>query len=148
MPDYARRFVLAVELGVTIFVLGLAQVSSADLLIITREDTQISSVTPTEISDLWLKKSDRINSVRLTMMDIKEKTPERDAFYLDVVGMTDRQLKAYWAIQVFRGNGFPPEHLADKEAILEWLSSDKDRIGYILGDSVAPPLKIVYRREY
>ncbi len=121
--------------------------SLADLLVVTREDTEISILSRQEVSDLWLKKSQRINQINLTVIDIKEINPERSKFYLHVVGMTDKQLKAYWAIEVFRGNGFPPISLDDGEAVKAWVAGEKNRLGYLSGTEVSPPLKIIFQTE-
>ena len=119
----------------------------ADLLVVTREDTGISILSRQEISDLWLKKSQIVGQINLTVIDIKEKNPERSKFYHRVVGMTDNQLKAYWAIEVFRGNGFPPASLEDSEAVKAWVAEEKNRLGYLSDTEVSPPLKIIFQME-
>ena len=135
------RLISCVFLSITAF--G----SLADLLVVTREDTEISILSRQEVSDLWLKKSQRINQINLTVIDIKEKNPDRSKFYHDVLGMTNNQLKAYWAIEVFRGNGFPPDSVDNREAVKIWVAGKKGRLGYMTGTEVGPTLKIIFRME-
>ena len=124
----------------------MGQFAFSDLLVITRSDTAVDDVTTIELVELWLGQAKTIRGVRLEAMDLDEQEPLRSRFYQEVIGMTDRQLKAYWAKRVFMGKGFPPRML-QRSSIENWVGAAADRIGYIDGEVIDATLKIVHRRE-
>jgi hypothetical protein len=119
--------------------------AKADLLVVTRTDTAISSLTVEQLSGLWLGKFSRVENTSLDVIDIDEQSPLRATLYGKVLGMSDRQLKSYWAIVVFRGNGFPPRMVATETQVKQWVLERPNRIGYLSSDDIGPQLKVLYR---
>jgi hypothetical protein len=54
-----------------------------------------------------------------------------DEFNDKVVGKSSSQLNAYWSKLVFTGKGTPPEKLDNDQAVIDFVSSNADAIGYI-----------------
>ncbi|MDK1024474.1 MAG: hypothetical protein QGD92_09615 [Gammaproteobacteria bacterium] len=119
--------------------------ASSDLLVVTRTDTAISSLSVEQLSGLWLGKFSRVEDTSLEVIDINEKSPLRAILYEKVLGLSDRQLKSYWAIAVFRGNGFPPRMVATETDVKQWVLERPNRIGYLSTEDNDPLLKVLYR---
>ncbi|WP_404340571.1 phosphate ABC transporter substrate-binding protein [Pseudoalteromonas mariniglutinosa] len=60
-----------------------------------------------------------------------------------VVGKSGSQLNAYWSKLVFTGKGTPPEKLANDQAVIDFVASNTDAIGYIDSAKVTDTVKVV-----
>jgi len=119
-------------------------VSAADMLVVTRQDSNIGPLTVTELSQLWLKQIHQLSGVSCEVADLFEKHPLRDEFYARVVGKSANKLSAYWSIRVFRGEGFPPPAFQSIEDLIIWISAKQNRLGYIESEYLNEQLKTVY----
>lgn len=122
----------------------LSPTANADIVIVTHPDTKIDSVTTEQIRARWLSETNLIGDLRITVADIHERNPIRGRFYQRMINMSDRQLKAYWAKKVFMGEGFPPDSYDNSEAILEWVSSERNRVAYIDSKKLNKTVKVLY----
>lgn len=66
-----------------------------------------------------------------------------DEFNDKVVGKSGSQLNAYWSKLVFTGKGTPPEKLSNDQAVIDFVSSNTDAIGYIDSAKVTDSVKVV-----
>lgn len=66
-----------------------------------------------------------------------------DEFNDKVVGKSGSQLNAYWSKLVFTGKGTPPEKLSNDQAVIDFVSSNADGIGYIDSAKVTDSVKVV-----
>lgn len=118
---------------------------NADIIVVTRVDSEPNTVSTQQLSALWLKQSIYIDETAIEVMDLPENHPTRKQFYSQIVGKTGNKLSAYWAKQVFRGNGFPPTTGDSESAVIEWLKKSKNRLAYINDSAFDNNLKIIYR---
>jgi len=66
-----------------------------------------------------------------------------DEFNDKVVGKSGSQLNAYWSKLIFTGKGTPPEKLSNDQAVIDFVSSNKDGIGYIDSAKVTDSVKVI-----
>ena len=66
-----------------------------------------------------------------------------DEFNDKVVGKSSSQLNAYWSKLVFTGKGTPPEKLDNDQAVIDFVSSNADAIGYIDSSKVSDAVKVI-----
>ncbi|MDB2356145.1 MAG: phosphate ABC transporter substrate-binding protein [Pseudoalteromonas sp.] len=66
-----------------------------------------------------------------------------DEFNDKVVGKSGSQLNAYWSKLVFTGKGTPPEKLSNDQAVIDFVSSNTDAIGYIDSAKITDNVKVV-----
>ena len=66
-----------------------------------------------------------------------------DEFNDKVVGKSSSQLNAYWSKLVFTGKGTPPEKLANDQAVIDFVASNNDAIGYTDAAKVTDKVKVV-----
>ncbi len=113
------------------FLLLFSTYSIAEPVLITRADSQIDVISRQDLKNLWLGYRTTVNELHFEIIDLEEGHPMRIQFYQDFIGYSGRQLKAHWATQVFRGNGFPPARLASETDVIQWISAQPNRLGYI-----------------
>jgi hypothetical protein len=78
----------------------------------TSEKNKLIEVTEREIADLYLKKTNKIRGVVVTPVDNKDSYKE---FCEKVIKKTPKQLRAYWAAEIYKGNKLPPRKLSSSE---------------------------------
>ena len=66
-----------------------------------------------------------------------------DEFNSKVVGKSSSQLNAYWSKLVFTGKGTPPEKFDSDQAVIDFVASNGDSIGYIDSSKATDKVKVV-----
>lgn len=118
---------------------------SSELIVITVHESPLQSVSTDALKKRWMGETKLINQFRVDVVDLNEKNTIRSDFYHKILGVSNRQLKAYWAKQVFRGNGFPPRMLSNDDEVMEWISEKTNRLGYIDAQMLKPGFKVLFR---
>lgn len=70
-------------------------------------------------------------------------TTVADEFNSKVVGKSSSQLNAYWSKLVFTGKGTPPEKFDSDQAVIDFVASNGDSIGYIDSSKATDKVKVV-----
>ena len=102
-----------------------------------------NAIDQDEIKKIYLGKSKsfadgvKVNSVNQNGNSIA------DEFNDKVVGKSSSQLNAYWSKLVFTGKGTPPEKLDYDQAVIDFVSSNADAIGYIDSSKVNDAVKVI-----
>ena len=133
--------------------LGLAWplAGRADILVIVHPDNPVQSMTPREISDLYLGRSrsfnlsDRKAGASAYVYELPADSHLRETFFRSLNGMDIKQVNAYWARLRFSGEVLPPAVLPDARAIQESVSRDRNAIGYVDAAAVGNSVKVVLR---
>ncbi len=125
--------------------IGIAPlVSQAEVVVIGHKSIAVDRVTPSQAKKLWLGKLNKLPGVgRINVVDQPDASDIRAEFYSKVVKKTPQQLKAYWSRQIFTAKTFPPKQLLNDEAIVEWVSSTPDALGYVDSSSVNGSVKVL-----
>ncbi|WP_185233603.1 phosphate ABC transporter substrate-binding protein [Teredinibacter franksiae] len=66
------------------------------------------------------------------------------AFAKSVLKKNNRQLKAYWAQQIFTGGSTPPSTVASDAEVKRLVAEDPAKIGYMEASSVDESVRVVY----
>ena len=90
----------------------LSILTFSDIQIMTSEKNKLMEVTESEIADLYLKKTNNIRGVLVVPVDNKDSYKE---FCEKVIKKTPKQLRAYWAAEIYKGNKLPPRKLTSAE---------------------------------
>jgi len=83
----------------------------SNISIVTSSNSKLSNITPKDLANLFLKKTNTINGVKLTPIDNQNPQIFQE-FYKKVVKKTPDQLHAYWTKQMYRGDKTPPKRLS------------------------------------
>ena len=112
--------------------------AQADTVVIVSAKSTATTMTPEEISDIYLGKT-----TNMKPMDSGE-APVRAQFYSKVAGKDDAQVKAIWARLVFTGKATPPKVLASSAEVVKAVAADPNAIGYVDKSAADANVKIVY----
>jgi hypothetical protein len=95
------------------FLLGLLTTTLfSDIKVLTSEKNGIGKIKKSDLIQLYLRKTDVINGVKLVPIDNKDSYKE---FYKTVIKKSPKQLRAYWAKEIFKGSKKPPKRLSSAE---------------------------------
>ena len=132
--------------------LALPLGACADVVVIVHPDNPVRTMTPREVSDLYLGRSrafvtgDQTPLLPATIYEQPADSHLRESFFRVLNGMPISQLNAYWARLRFSGEVLPPVALADSRTILEAVSRNRGAIGYVDAAAVSgPSVRVVLR---
>jgi len=92
----------------------LSSFAFSNISIFISHNNKISKVSNEELANLYLKKSDTINGIKVIPVDSKNKKLFKE-FYRKIIKKSPKQLHAYWIKEMYRGNKQPPKKLSPKE---------------------------------
>ena len=92
----------------------LSSFAFSNISVFISHNNKISKVSQKELVNLYLKKSNTINGIKVIPVDSKDKKLFRE-FYQKVIKKSPKQLHAYWIKEMYRGDKQPPKKLSKKE---------------------------------
>ncbi len=100
----------------------------SEISVFISHNNKLTKVSNRDLANLYLKKTDTINGVKVTPIDSKNKKLFEE-FYKKIVKKTPSQLHAYWTKQIYKGSTQPPKKLS-KEAIKRAIKKGSHIIAY------------------
>ncbi|MDQ7048015.1 MAG: hypothetical protein Q9M92_00135 [Enterobacterales bacterium] len=135
---------LKIFVFVCLFSTQAASVTAGEIAVIANKDLSINSLNIKQVKKLWLSKIKKVgDSGNLVPVDVDPSSANYSAFYKKVAKKNPAQIKLYWSKQMFSGKNFPAKRLSDDDSIIEWVSSNKNAIGYISADKVTDSVKVL-----
>jgi len=92
----------------------LSSFAFSNVSVYISHNNKISKVSHRDLVNLYLKKSDTINGIKVIPVDSKNKKLFQE-FYRTVLKKSPKQLHAYWIKEMYRGDKQPPKKLSPKE---------------------------------
>jgi ABC-type phosphate transport system substrate-binding protein len=137
--------VYRIGLAITGIALSLGSaVGKADVVAVVSAHSAITSMSKSEVADIFLGKTTRFPDGKAVMpIDQAESSPLRDEFYLKFTGKSPAQLRAHWSKIIFTGRGQPPPVALSSVEIKKRIVADPDAIGYIERTMVDGSVKIL-----
>jgi len=118
--------------------------ASADVVVVASAASGLSSLTPSQVYDIFLGKSAYLPNGALAMpIDQPETSSERRMFYETYTGKSPAQVKAYWSKLIFTGKGQPPREAKGLSALYRFMSRNAGAIGYMDRSEVDNRVRIV-----
>lgn len=136
---------------IIIHLLCLAATAHADIAVIVHPDNPLPSMTPREVSNLYLGRTrsfvatDGRNPLPASIYELPADNPLREVFFHTLNGMDIKQLDAYWARLRFSGEVLPPPVLPDSRSVVDAVSRKRNAIGYVDAAAVSASVKVVLR---
>jgi ABC-type phosphate transport system substrate-binding protein len=115
-----------------------ADVARADVVVVVSAKSTTTTMTPDEISQIYLGKSKAMRPVETSG------SPIRSQFYSKVAGKDEAQVKAIWSKLVFTGKATAPKELPTSADVVKAVAADPEAIGYIDKSAVDSSVKVVY----
>ena len=124
--------------------LSLPALSHADLVIVTGSNSSITSLTETEVRQLFSGHLRTIDGQRVQPLDLPGTAQPREDFYRKLMGRTSEQMRAYWTRLIFTGQGKPPREVSNTQELTTLVSSG-EYVGYLPEEAVSGDLRVLYR---
>jgi hypothetical protein len=123
--------------------LGIS-VGRADVVAVVSSMSQITTLTRTQVMDIFLGKRTRFPDGSAAIpIDQAEGSAARDEFYTRLAEMSPAQVKSFWARIIFTGRGQPPKTVATDVEAKRLLVADPNTIGYIDKSLVDSSVRVV-----
>ncbi|MEQ3658333.1 MAG: phosphate ABC transporter substrate-binding protein [Glaciecola sp.] len=104
----------------------------------------ITSISKGDLKKIFLGKSKVFtNGSPADPIDMSEGSTTRNAFYQDMIKRSPEKMKAYWAKQVFSGNGIPPHDVGNAADVKGWVKGNAAAIGYIDSADADDSVKVI-----
>jgi len=133
-------------------ILALAAVSrfatgqdTGEFLIIVHPSNPVRSLSATEISQFFLEKQGEWRDGTLVLpIDQTPESPVRISFSDQVLDRDVASVRAHWRRLIFQGKGVPPPTRASEQEIVQFVSANRNAIGYVSpGEASSPDVKVI-----
>ncbi len=122
--------------------LSLSTTASAELIIITHNDTKTVSISKNIIADMYLDKiKTHRDGIRVKTVDQAPGSDAKKEFYQAIMSKTETQVNRYWAKRRYSGKGKPPIVISGDDAVKSWVANNPGAIGYINKKSMDSSVK-------
>ena len=132
--------------GLTLCV-GLAAVGAvtvraavADVKVIANPSVTASSISPSELKDVFLAVRTSVNGVAVEPV-LGKGGPVHEAFLKEYLGKSDVALTTYFRSLVFTGKASMPKALDSDADVAAYVAKTKGAIGYVSSNATAPGTK-------
>ncbi len=134
-----QQYTLAIGLSL------LAELSSADVVVIMSVKSPVALLDKGQVSDIFLGKSATFPDGAMAVpLDQDSSSGPHSEFHDKVTGKSGSQLKAYWSKLVFTGKASPPKEVPDSREIRSLIATNPNMIGYIEKGAVDTSVKVVF----
>jgi len=122
-----------VVLSVTLTLVGPRPLSAQNgYLLIVHPSVSVDRITPAEVSDLFLKKTERWpDGSRAFPVDQVESASVRASFSREVLDRAVSAIKAYWQQRIFSGRDVPPPEKGSDRDVVEFVRATPGAVGYV-----------------
>ncbi len=109
-------------------------------------DSNFEALTVNKARTLYRGKTKRLQGQNIELCDWPEDSLERAEFYRYLLNKNIAQMNAHWAGLSFSGKARPPKVIdsSDMNALLTWMQSEPNRIGYAPLESLPSDAQILY----
>ena len=133
---------------IAMLLLSLPLMASAELVVVTSQDSGVSSLSQAEVRQYFLGENRSLDGQRVQLLDLPNGHPVRERFYQEVAGRSLDQIRSHWARQVFTGGGQPPREVASIRD-MKSRAATRGVLGYLPADEVNEDdgLKVLFRLD-
>ena len=115
---------------------GSQRLEAQEFQVVVNAANPISEISKSDASKIFQKKSKKFgNGQGASPVDLPANSPVREQFSQGVHGRSASAISSYWQQQIFSGRGVPPEEKGSDSAVLDFVRSNPDGIGYVAGDA-------------
>lgn len=117
----------------------------ADLVVVANPKSGIEKMSREEVVFVFMGRWRQLPSgIAAQPVDSPIDSPERAAFYRQLVNKSPSEIKAYWSRLVFSGGARPPISSESREEQLRILSSTQGAVGYLERSMIDNRVRIVF----
>nr|WP_241664486.1 hypothetical protein [Ningiella ruwaisensis] len=120
--------------------------TSDNLVVVVSTNNSTSSLSKKDVIDIYMGRFNTFpNGDKAEPIDLSEGSAEKRVFYEQLVGKSERKVKAYWSRLLFSGRASPPLQANSPNEVKALLNESANAIAYIPQSDVTPEMKIVYQ---
>jgi len=98
-----------------------------------------------QIGDLFMGKKTRFPDASVAKpVDQPEERKIRNEFYALLAGKDESDMKAYWSVQIFTGNGRPPKTMGNDGEVIKFVKENAGGIGYIDSKQADSSVRVIF----
>lgn len=117
--------------------------ASADGVVIVNPANS-ASLSKSDVQNIYLAKAKAFPSgVSVSPVNLSENNTKRSEFENAVCDKSGAQMKSYWAKLLFTGKAIPIKQLDGDQEVIDFVSKNRDAIGYVASASVTDSVKVV-----
>lgn len=118
-----------------LFIVAVTQVLAfGDVVVVVAKTSPVSSLTKKQLQEIYLKKQQFLNGVKLVPINLQAGSHLRGSFEMAILKMDETELGEYWNERHYNGVN-PPMVQNSPEAVKAMVKKAPGSIGYI-GDSL------------
>jgi ABC-type phosphate transport system substrate-binding protein len=138
-----KRFLL-----ISMIVAAGAAPAAYPFLVVVNEANPIVSLSPDELSDLFLKKSSRWSDGSLVLpVDQGEDSHIRESFNREVHRKSAAAVRAYWQQRIFSGRDVPPPEKRGDAEVIAFVRNNPAAIGYVSAAASTSGIRVLAVRQ-
>lgn len=122
----------------------ISQALYAEPVVIVNPAYSGSDIAGSALKKIYMGKSKSFPSGgSVTPVNLVDQNPVRLAFQENMLGRSDKKMKAHWSMMIFSGKANPPKELDNDAAVVEFVAANADAIGYVDKASVSGSVKVI-----
>lgn len=129
----------------SLLLLALPLMAPAELVIVTGNNSAITSLSENEIRQLFSGQLRSVSGQRVQPLDLPGNDQNREQFYRKLMGRSPDQMRAYWTRLIFTGQGQPPREVSSTLELTTLAASSPEYIGYLPASQVNERVRVIYR---
>jgi len=119
--------------------------SPNDVIVVVNINNPTDQLTKSQVIDLFMGKYLAFpNGIKASTVDIDGKGNLKKRFYQQLVGMSLARVNSFWSRIKFTGRAKPPLKQPNEDAIIRFITLEKDAISYISRSKLNENLKVVF----
>lgn len=117
---------------ISMILAAAAAPAASPFLIVVNEANPVASLSPEDLSDLFLKKTSRWADGSLVLpVDQTENSNVREKFNREVHRKSAAAVRAYWQQRIFSGRDVPPPEKRGDADVIAFVRNNPAAIGYV-----------------
>ncbi|MBI4406148.1 MAG: hypothetical protein HY537_18460 [Deltaproteobacteria bacterium] len=105
--------------------------AAADPILVVANPSLKTQLNKEDLKEIFLGNKTMVDSRRVIPVDQARTSKLRKEFYQFLVGKSPVEMNVYWAEQIFSGKARIPSVVPDDQAVIQYVSSNSDAIGYV-----------------
>ena len=122
----------------------LAGTAHAGVSIVAHESVPVDTITQDQAKDLFMGKTSSLNGKPVSA--IHQKGAVYEEFVKNVLDRSPNQMESYWARLTFTGKGEKLNEVTDDKAVIEFVQSTPNGIGYVDSATDTSGLKVLFTK--
>lgn len=124
------------------FIVSHVQASADGVVIVNPANS--AALSKSDVQNIFLAKAKSFpDGVSVSPVNLSENNATRSEFEDAVCEKSDSQMKSYWAKLLFTGKAIPIKQLDGDQEVIDFVSKNRDAIGYVDSSSVTDSVKVV-----